>query len=87
MHSTWYGRQRKLIHEKVAACARLPGPGWARLGALATANPRPPSSVRSQQLRGHPWTTPSGQGQQLRMFSTLLSHRQLQKTPLATASS
>ena len=51
MHSTWYGRQRKLIHEKVAACARLPGPGWARLGALATANPRPPSSVRSQQLR------------------------------------
>ena len=32
VHSTWYGRQRKLTHKKNEACARLPGLGWAGLG-------------------------------------------------------
>ena len=32
-------------------CQGWAGLGWARLGALATANPGPPSPVRRQQLR------------------------------------
>ena len=48
-HSTWYGRQRKLIHEKVAACARLPGLGWAGLGRAG-----PGWALWPPPILGHP---------------------------------